>query len=156
MMFPFTHPAARAVFAVTLFGSALLARPLLAASGDLALATAAKPAPADPVEARIKTLHSKFHITATQETLWSNVTQVMRDNAKAMEDLRNDRAESEESMGAMDELKSYAAGIEAHETGLQKFIPVFQALYDSMSDTQKKAADIEFRKHARAEMGRGK
>jgi hypothetical protein len=155
MMSPFTHPAARAVLAVTLLGSALLARPLLAASGNLALA-AVKPAPADPVEARIKALHSKFHITATQETLWSNVTQVMRDNAKAMQDLRKDRAKNEESMSAMDELKSYAAGIEAHETGLQKFIPVFQALYDGMSDTQKKAADIEFRKHARAEMQKGK
>jgi hypothetical protein len=26
-------------------------------------------------------------------------------------------------------------------------IPVFQALYDSMSDAQKKAADDEFREH---------
>jgi len=31
--------------------------------------------------------------------------------------------------------------------GTKKMIPIFQALYGSMSEAQKKAADVEFREH---------
>ena len=34
---------------------------------------------------------------------------------------------------------------------MEKFLPAFTALYDSMSDAQKKTADSTFRSHARAE-----
>ena len=40
-------------------------------------------------------------------------------------------------MTAVDAVKSYQAVIEAHEAGMAKFVPAFQALYDSMSDAQK-------------------
>jgi hypothetical protein len=40
--------------------------------------------------------------------------------------------------------------IEAHDAGMKKFIPAFEALYNSMSDAQKKIADSLFRSRARA------
>jgi len=145
-MFLITHPAARRVAVATLFATIVFASPFLSASGDLAQAAGkTKPAPADPVEARIKTLHSSLHITAAQETLWTNVAQVMRENAKAMADHRTEAAQNAQSRSAVDELKSYAAAIDAHADGIHKFIPIFQALYDSMSDAQKKTADAVFR-----------
>lgn len=118
-----------------------------------ATAVRAKPAAVDPVEERIAAMHSNFHITAAQESLWSNVAQAMRENAKAMTDLRKARGEPARALSAVDELKAYSAAVEAHEDGLHKFIPVFQSLYESMSDTQKKAADAKFRAdaHARAQ-----
>ena len=178
-MLRFTHPAARAVSAAaTLIGAIVLASLLFAASGALSQTAAAKspaaremlaqaaspeamtPPPAtsenaanassDRVEARIKELHKKLHITPAQETQWNNLAQVMRDNAKAMVDLQKQRAADTQSMSAVDVVKSYAAVIEAHEAGMKKFIPAFEAVYNSMSDAQKKTADSLFRSRKRA------
>jgi hypothetical protein len=173
-MILFKHSAARAVTATaTLLGAIVLAGPLFAASGDLSQAAANKPpaarevvaqaaspeamaAPApEPagttsVEARITELHKKLKITDAQKTQWDNLAQVMRDNAQAMVDLQKQRAANAKSMNAVDVVKSYASVIEAHEAGMKKFIPAFEALYGSMSDAQKKIADSLFRSRARA------
>jgi hypothetical protein len=127
-----------------LLGTIALASPLPAAAAP------AKRAPADPVEARIEAMHSSFHITSAQESLWKEVAQAMRENAKAMTDLRKARSEQTPPLNAVEELKAYATAVEAHEDGLHKFIPVFQTLYESMSDAQKKIADAKFRGDARA------
>ena len=70
---------------------------------------------------------------------------MMRDNGKAMADLYKQRADDARALSAVDELKAYAAVIDAHADGVRKFIPVFQSLYDSMPDAQKKTADNVFR-----------
>lgn len=150
-MFLITHPAARRVAVATLLATIVFASPFLSVSGDLAQAAAkTKPAPADPVEARIKTLHSSLHITAAQETLWNNFAQVMRENWKTMAERRKEAAQNAKSRSAVDELKSYAAVIDAHADEVRKLIPTFQALYDSMSDAQKKTADAVFRSRTSA------
>ena len=150
-MFLTMHPAARRVAMATLLTTIVFASPFLSLSGAVAQAAAkTKAAPADPVEARIKTLHSNLHITAAQETVWNNFAQVMRENAKAMTDHRNEAAQNAQSRNAVDELKSYAAVIDAHADEIRKSIPPFQALYDSMSDAQKKTADTVFRSHISA------
>jgi hypothetical protein len=176
-MFSFTHPAARAATAAaTLFGAIILASPLLAVSGDLSRAASAKspaareilaqaPSPeamtassatseekasSNQVEAHIKDLHKKLHITAAQDPQWNDLAQVMRDNAKAMVDLQERRAAATQSMSAVDVVKSYGSVIEAHAAGMKKFIPAFEALYNSMSDAQKQTADALFQSRARA------
>jgi hypothetical protein len=73
----------------------------------------------------------------------------MRDNAKAMNDLQEQRKQDAKSMTAVTAVKSYQAVIEAHEAGMAKFVPAFESLYDSMSDAQKKAADAMFRSKVR-------
>ncbi len=102
------------------------------------------------VDARIKAMHSKLRITPAQDTQWKAVAQVMRDNAHAIADLREEGVEQAKSMSAMDQLKSYAAITDAQAAGIHKFLPAFQALYDTMSDAQKKTADALFRSRARA------
>jgi protein CpxP len=127
-----------------LLGGVVLSSSLpVAAAGTKAKAVEAKPVEADLVNARIKTLHADLHITAAQEAQWEPVAQMMRDNGQAMEDLRKQRVEAK-TLGAIGELKAYAAAIDTHADGVHKFIPVFQSLYDSMSDTQKKTADDVF------------
>ena len=42
----------------------------------------------------------------------------------------------------------------AHADGIKKFVPVFSALYDSMSDAQKKNADHIFRRGAAQKVAR--
>ncbi len=99
----------------------------------------------DHIETRIKKLHADLKITPAQETLWSSVAQVMRENHKEMEGLTKAREKSAKTMTAVEDLKSYSEIISAHAAGLKKFIPPFEALYASMSDEQKKNADMIFR-----------
>jgi hypothetical protein len=119
--------------------------PSCASSPKPGPATAGKTSKVDRVEVRIKELHTVLKITPAQEELWNNVTQVMRDNAKTMDTLIAARSEDLKTMTAVDDFKSYGEINQAHADGIKKFIPVFEALYASMSDAQKKNADIVFK-----------
>jgi periplasmic protein CpxP/Spy len=164
-MLKLIDPAARSLTAA-LIGAALLAGSAAAATADhssapllLAQATPAPSAapapepsatpakkrrtPTDRVELRIKELHSELKITPEQQPQFDAVAQAMRDDAKAMEDAIAQRREAK-SMTAVDDLKAYQAIADAHSQGLQKLIPAFQALYDTMSPEQKKNADAVF------------
>ena len=145
----FTYSTTIAV-AVVLFAFMVLASPSpsRAASSEPEMATAGKASKPDRVEARIKELQTKLKITPAQEELWSNVAQVMRDNAKTMEALTKARTEGASTMTAIDDLKSYSEIADAHADGLKKFIQAFEPLYAAMSDAQKKSADKLFRQHA--------
>lgn len=92
-------------------------------------------------------LHEELKITPAQESSFKRLAEVMRENAETMSTLAKKRAESRKTMTAVDDLKSYSEISEAHAQGIRKMIPAFQALYDTMSDAQKKAADEEFREH---------
>ncbi|MGC1676323.1 MAG: Spy/CpxP family protein refolding chaperone [Candidatus Binataceae bacterium] len=167
-MISFTHSPSRTLAVATMLGSLVLAFPLLANAGDfgasasapiiLAQASAA-PATTQPaslnagpdhaVEAHIKELHNRLHITAAQQTQWDNLVTVMRSNATTMVDLQKARGKDASSMTAVDAIKSYQMVIRAHEKGMDKFVPAFEALYDTMSDSQKKTADSMFRGNVR-------
>lgn len=172
-MIPFKHATARAATAATtLLGAIVLASSLFAATGDFSPAAAteslagreqiaqgaspeAMPAPApesagnSSVEARIKDLHKRLKITDAQKAQWDALAQVMRENAQAMADLQKQRASDASTMNAVDVVKSYSEVIQAHADGMKKFIPAFEALYNSLSDAQKKIADSMFRSRAR-------
>ena len=143
--------AGKAMYFVTLMAAVVAVLvssvPLHAASSESGLATAGTASKTDRVEVRIKELNTKLKITPAQEELWNNVTQVMRDNAKTMEALIKARSEKAGTMTAVEDLKSYGEIAEAHADGIKKFIPVFEPLYASMSDAQKKSADTLFRHH---------
>jgi len=149
-MITFTNRTVRAAgAAATLLGAVVLASPVFAGSTQ-SPAQQAMAAPADssamtPVEARIKTLHKQLHITEVQKPQWDALATVMRDNAQAMVDLQKKRASDAQSMSAVEVIKSYESVIEAHESGMKKFVPPFEALYNTMSDAQKKSADSLFR-----------
>jgi hypothetical protein len=113
---------------------------------------------ADRAELRIKDMHTRLKITETQEEQWAKVAQAMRDNAKTMDTLTQERAAHAKDVTAVDDLKSYGAIADAHADGIKKLIPPFTDLYAGMSDTQKKEADTLFRhgikKHGRKHAGR--
>ncbi|MGO9606438.1 MAG: Spy/CpxP family protein refolding chaperone [Candidatus Binataceae bacterium] len=158
-MFPFTHRAARAIAAATIIGtfafgisltagSALAQAPAPQVMADASVPATTEPAAvgnkADPVEARIKELHNKLHITAAQQSQWDNLVEIMRGNARTMKELQKERGEDATSMTAVDAVRSYAAVIDAHQAGMTKFVPAFEALYNTMSDAQKHTADSMF------------
>jgi Spy/CpxP family protein refolding chaperone len=153
-MIVFTHRTVRAAgAAATLLGAIVLASPLLATEkmapspAQQAMAAPASDSAAGltSVEGRIRDLHKKLHITEAQKPQWDALAMVMRDNAQAMVDLQKQRAADSQSMSAVEVIKSYESVIEAHESGMKKFVPPFEALYNTMSDAQKKSADSLFR-----------
>ena len=154
----FTNRTARAAgAAATLLGAIVLASPAFTASNAQSPAQQAMAAPASDsaagmtsVEARIRDLHKKLHITEAQKPQWDALAMVMRDNAQAMVDLQKQRAADSQSMNAVEVIKSYESVIEAHESGMKKFVPPFEALYNTMSDAQKKSADSLFRNREKA------
>lgn len=172
MMFSSIEPTTRALAAATLLGALVLAAPSSAAPADPAKAPgaalpsaqimlaqaapsappagtvtpskAARLSPTERVEARIKALHANLKITPAQEPQWTAVAQVMRDNAKAIEAISDQRTKNIKTMSAVDDLRSYETLAEAHADGLKKLVGAFQPLYDSMAPDQKKNADAVF------------
>lgn len=100
--------------------------------------------PTARVEFRISDLHRKLHITSEQEPQFKAFADVMRANAKSMQDMFEERAKHRDRT-APGILHWYAQLSTAHGEGLNKLVPVFDTLYQSLSDKQKKVADAEFR-----------
>jgi len=141
--FPFARVFAMVALLSTLFLAN--AHPTFAASEGKKSPVAARTSAVDHTEASIKQLQGALKITS-QEALWNNMTQVMRENAKEMDALTKDKAETTKTMNAVERLKYYSQITEAHLNQQKKFIPVFEALYVSMSDDQNKKTDALFQK----------
>jgi periplasmic protein CpxP/Spy len=122
-----------------------------ASSSETTAAPAAEAPSPSSIESRIDEMHRQLKITPAEKSQWDAVAEVMRENAQAMEALQKQRAADGKSMDAVGVVKSYAEVVQAHEDGIMKFIPAFENLYNSMSDSQKKIADSMFRGRARTE-----
>jgi hypothetical protein len=142
--FPVAHVVVMMAFLSALFlANANLS---LAASGDKKSPVVARTTAVEHMESRIKELQDTLKITDAQGKLWDNLTQVMRENAKEMDALTEDRDKSAKTMNAVEQLKFHSQLIETHLNQIKKFIPPFEELYTSMSDEQKKSADTVFKK----------
>jgi periplasmic protein CpxP/Spy len=104
---------------------------------------AARRGPIALVEARITQLHKELGITAAEEPQFKAYAEVMRSNAQTMQSLFEERAQSPDRT-AIGELRWYAKLTQAHAEAVGKLVPVFEALYQSMSDKQKRVADAVF------------
>lgn len=146
--------ATTAAIGLSTFAFAAIAAPPAAGNPTVvAPATAtAKPAvhqsQASTVEQRIADLHAKLQITAAQQTQWEPFAQVMRANATGIDQAFQSRVKALPGMTAADNVKSYAVITAEHAQEMQKLVPVFQTLYDTMSDGQKHVADQLFRADA--------
>ena len=124
------------------------ANPSFAASGKKKSSAVARPSAVEYTEAQIKQLQGALNITEAQQELWDNLTQVMRENAKDMDaltdSLRKERAEGTQNMNAVEHMKFHSRITASHSEQLEKFIPPFEAFYDSLSDEQKKTTDTIF------------
>ena len=112
------------------------------------------------VEQRIKELHAQLRITADERPQWDQFAQVMRENARDMDQAWLQRAGRYQSMNAVQNMQSYEQIAEEHAQHVQKLVPAFQNLYNAMPDQQKQLADQVFRakfeKHAQHAMRTGR
>ena len=100
------------------------------------------------VERRIADLRTRLHITSGEDQQFNQFAQVMRDNAKAIDQSYQQRASKLASMSAVDNMQSYAEIEQQRAQDVQKLVPAFQTLYNTLTDQQKKAADNMFRTYA--------
>jgi Mlc titration factor MtfA (ptsG expression regulator) len=100
------------------------------------------------VEKRIEMLRSKLKITPDQSKAFDDFAQVMRDAANRMDTLLNTQAKGMPAMTAVDHMKAYEAITQARADDIQREVPAFSRLYDTLTPTQKKAADDSFREAA--------
>jgi hypothetical protein len=116
-----------------------------AASGKKKSQAMTRTSAVEYTEAQIKQLQSALKITDAQEKLWNNLAEVMRENAKDMDALTKERAESTTPMNAVEHMKIHSQITKAHLDQLNKLIPPFEAFYARLSDEQKKTTDTIFR-----------
>jgi|SRR5271157_5928744 len=102
------------------------------------------------VEQRIKELHAQLRITPAEQSQWDQFAQVMRENARDMDQAFMQRAAQFQSMSALQNMQSYEQIAEEHAQHLQKLVASFQNLYNAMPDQQKQVADQVFRANAEA------
>jgi len=106
------------------------------------------------VEGRIKELHAQLRITPAEEPQWNEFAQVMRENARDMDQAFLQRAQQFPTMDAVQNMQSYEQIAEEHAKRVQKLVPAFQKLYDAMPDQQKRLADQVLRANAEKHMQR--
>ena len=142
----FAFPVKLVVVMVAFLSAVFLANATLsqAASGKKKSSEATQTA-VENTESRIKQLNTALKITESQEVLWNNVAQVMRENAKGMDALTVARAEKAKTMNAVEHIRFHSLVTEAQLDQQKKFIPPFEALYASLSDSQKATIDSIFR-----------
>ncbi len=107
------------------------------------------------MERRIADLHSKLHITDAQKSSWDQFAQVMRDNARNMDQTFEQRSKRVDDMTAIENMQSYAQVAEEHAQDVQKLVGAFQTLYESMTPDQKRTADQLFRNYTERAQQRG-
>ena len=123
------------------------ARPA-AAQSPLAGHPAAGKNAKERVEQRIKELYAQLRITPAERPQWDQFAEVMRENARDMDQAWLQRADHFQSMSAVQNMQSYEQIAEEHAQHLQKLVSAFQNLYNAMPDQQKQLADQVFRANA--------
>jgi periplasmic protein CpxP/Spy len=123
-------------------------KPAAAPSSPLAGHPVAGKSAQERVEQRIKELYSQLHITPAERPQWDQFAQVMRDNARDMDQAWLQRVDNFQSLNAVQNMQSYEQIAEQHAQHVQKLVPAFQNLYNSMPDEQKRLADQVFRANA--------
>jgi hypothetical protein len=109
--------------------------------------------PPSRIEGRLAFLKTELKITDAQSKQWDAVADLMRQQDKARRDrfeqMRAQRASVQPGTAptrpnALEELQRNQAMAEQRAADLKQFVVVFQPLYSSLSDEQKKTADQLF------------
>jgi uncharacterized membrane protein YfbV (UPF0208 family) len=122
--------------------------PPVASTSPMAGRPAAGKTAAERVEQRIKQLHTQLRITAAEEPQWNQFADVMRQNARDMDQAFLNRAQQFETMNAVQNMQSYEQLADQHAQHVQKLVVAFENLYGAMPEQQKQLADQVFRANA--------
>ena len=102
-------------------------------------APAAPQAGGSDVDRQIADLKKQLKITPQQEPQFNAFAEVMRNNAQELDALMQQAPSGQPN--AVEQVKRFAQFSETQANGMKRLVPALQALYDSLSDPQKKVAD---------------
>jgi protein CpxP len=148
-----SHFVSAAIIALLALPAAVLAQPTQSpapavASSPMTSQTVPGKSMEERVENHIKQLYAQLRITPAEQPQWDQFAQVMRENARDMDQAFMQRAQQYPTMNAMQNMQSYEKMAEAHVQHLQKLVPAFDNLYNAMPEQQKKLTDQVFRANA--------
>lgn len=155
-----THLASVAIAALLALPAAALAQSAQTpAAGTVppAAAAAASPmsshaVPGNSAEQRvaehIKQMHAQLQITSAEQPQWEQFANVMRENARNMDQALDQRMQQYPTMNALQNMQSYQQIAEAHAEDLGKLVPAFGNLYNAMPPQQQQLTDRIFRANA--------
>ncbi len=102
------------------------------------------------VEGRIAFLKAELKITPEQQVQWEKVAAAMRDNARDMTQVKQQRrADRDTTKTAIDSIAARDAFAQLRLRNDERFLAAFKPLYDAFSPAQKQAADALFAGHHR-------
>ncbi len=90
------------------------------------------------VDRQVADLKKQLKITPQQEPQFNAFAEVMRKNAQDADALMR---QAPQTQNAVEGLKQAQQFTETQAEGMKRLVPALQALYDSLSDPQKKVAD---------------
>ena len=102
------------------------------------------------VDEHIRQLHAQLRITPAEQPQWDRFAEIMRQNARAMDQEFAERRQQFATMNALQNMQSYEKIAEAHAQHLQRLVPAFENLYNAMPEQQKRLTDQVFRENAEA------
>jgi hypothetical protein len=102
------------------------------------------------VEEHIRQLHAQLRITPAEQPQWDRFAEIMRENARGMDQEIAQRHQEFTRMNALQNMQSYQRIAESHAQDLQRLVPAFENLYNAMPDQQKRLTDQVFRENAEA------
>jgi periplasmic protein CpxP/Spy len=102
------------------------------------------------VDEHIRQLHAQLRITPAEQPQWDRFAEVMRENARGMDQEIAQRHQEFARMNALQNMQSYQKIAAAHAQDLQRLVPAFENLYNAMPDQQKRLTDQVFRENAEA------
>ena len=145
------HPAVRGALA----GAVLTLSLAVAAIGATAQAQAPagqKPgaatrqaAPAgDPIETQLAEVKKRLSITAAQQPQFDQFATIVKQNAQTMDALMKKATAQGAQQNAVEGLRTAASFAQTEADNLKRLVPALEALYASLSEQQKRAADQLF------------
>ena len=145
------RPAARQALA----GAVLTLSLAVAATGATAQAQAPagqKPgaasgpaAPAgNPIEGQLAEVKKRLSITAAQEPQFDQFATIVKQNAQTMDALMKKATAQDAQQNAVEGLRTAASFAQTEADNLKRLVPALEALYASLSEQQKRAADKLF------------
>ena len=94
---------------------------------------------------RLTELRTNLGITTNERPAWNQFAETAMGNARTLDQLYRQRAESLPTMNAMENLRSFGQIQSQQATNIQRAAPAFENLYSQLTPAQRQAADQMFR-----------
>jgi hypothetical protein len=93
-------------------------------------------------------LRNILGITASEQPAWNQFAETALGNARTLDQLYRQRAETLPSMNAVQNMRSFAQIESQKASNVQRALPAFESLYAELTPGQRQAADQVLRNYA--------